>query len=126
MTKPEKTFKMGAVRASVFLNTFQRNGQTLPIRKVVLEVRYKDKEGQWQSTNSLSLNDLPKAVAALNQAYEYLLSEGTPYSDNRTIAEPDPVETPSRASPYMHTEPLPSERPRSFNSKPGQLGSYMP
>ena len=126
MTSPEKTFKMGAVRASVFLNTFQRNGQTLPIRKVVLEVRYKDKEGQWQSTNSLSLNDLPKAITALQQAYEYLLSAGTPYSDNRTIADPDQDAQPSRTSPYMHPEPLPSERSRMMNAKSGQLGSYMP
>jgi hypothetical protein len=75
MSKPEKVFKMGAVRASVFCNTFQRDGQTVPIRKVVLEVRYKDKAGQWQGTNSLSLNDLPKAITALQLAYEYLLSE---------------------------------------------------
>ena len=37
--KPEAVFKAGAVRASVFLNTFEQNGKTIPIRKVVLEVR---------------------------------------------------------------------------------------
>jgi len=66
---------MGAVRASVFRNTFMRDGKAVPIRKVVIEVRYKDKYGQWQGTNSLSLNDLPKAITALQQAYEYLLQE---------------------------------------------------
>ena len=55
MVKPEKTFKMGAVRATIFRNTIERNGQTLAIPKVVIEVRYRDKAGQWQGTNSLSL-----------------------------------------------------------------------
>lgn len=78
MSKPEKVFKMGAVRASVFCNTIERDGRSIPIRKVVLEVRYRDKDGQWKGTNSLSLNEVPKAIAALQQAYEYLLTEAGP------------------------------------------------
>ena len=85
MAKPEKVFKMGAVRAAVFRNELQRDGQTVPIRKVVIEVRYKDKAGQWQGTNSLSLNDLPKAITALQQAYEYLLSEPIPEPADETF-----------------------------------------
>jgi len=76
MAKPEKVFKMGGVRASIFRNTITRNGEEVDLPKVVIEVRYRDKSGQWQGTNSLSLNDLPKAVTALQQAYEYLLGEG--------------------------------------------------
>ena len=75
MSKPEKVFKMGAVRASVFVNSIVRDGKPVSLRKVVIEVRYKDKAGQWQGTNSLSINDLPKAITALQQAYEYLLSQ---------------------------------------------------
>lgn len=74
MPRPEKVFKMGAVRASVFCNTFSRGTERLPIRKVVLEVRYRDRAGNWKGTPSLSINDLPKAITALQQAYEYLLS----------------------------------------------------
>lgn len=88
MSKPEKVFKMGAVRASVFVNTITREGRTIPIRKVVLEVRYKDKDGQWQGTNSLSLNELPKAITALQQVYEYLLSEQAEPPDQPPAAEP--------------------------------------
>ena len=73
MSKPEKVFKMGAVRASIFRNTIERSGQTVSIAKVAIEVRYKDKTGEWKGTNSLSLNELPKAVTALQKAYEYLL-----------------------------------------------------
>jgi hypothetical protein len=75
MSKPEKTFKVGAVRASVFQNTATRDGKEILFPKVVLEVRYRDKAGNWKGTNSLSLNDLPKAILALQQAYEYLMAD---------------------------------------------------
>ena len=78
MTRPEKTFKVGAVRASIFRNTIEKNGRSIPLPKVVIEVRYKDKTGQWQGTNSLSLNDLPKAILALQKAFEYLMEHKQP------------------------------------------------
>lgn len=98
MSRPEKVFKMGAVRASVFVNMIERDGRPVELRKVVLEVRYRDKNGQWQGTNSLSINDLPKAVSALQQAYEYLLSgqagePGEAPSGNKTWASRTPFQT---------------------------------
>jgi len=78
MSKPETVFKVGAVRASVFRNTIERNGQAILLPKVVIEVRYKDKTGQWNGTNSLSLNDLPKAILALQKAFEYLMEHKVP------------------------------------------------
>ena len=78
MGKPETTFKVGAVRASVFRNTIEKNGRSIPLPKVVIEVRYKDKTGQWNGTNSLSLNDLPKAILALQKAFEYLMEHKQP------------------------------------------------
>ncbi len=102
MSKPEKVFKAGAVRASVFVNTIQRDGKPVALRKVVIEVRYRDKAGQWQGTNSLSINDLPKAIAALQQAYEYILADH----------ETEPMESPPEP-PY----PQPAWPPRA---QPGQ------
>lgn len=100
MTKPEKVFKMGAVRASVFRNVIERDGKEVPLAKVVIEVRYKDNSGEWKGTNSLSVNDLPKAVSALQPAYEYLLSHGAQRSgaDNAPSAadvspEPRPIKS---------------------------------
>ena len=76
MSKPEKIFKAGAVRASIFRNLVQSaNGQTTKLPKVVLEVRYRDKMGQWRGTHTMNLNDLPKAILTLQQAYAYLLSK---------------------------------------------------
>ncbi len=78
MSKPETVFKVGAVRASVFRNIIVKNGQSIPLPKVVIEVRYKDKTGNWNGTNSLSINDLPKAILALQKAFEYLLEHKQP------------------------------------------------
>ena len=78
MSKPKKTFKIGAVRASIFRNTIVKNGQSIALPKVAIEVRYKDKTGQWNGTNSLSLNDLPKAILALQKAFEYLMEHKVP------------------------------------------------
>ena len=75
MPKPEKVFKAGAVRASIFRNYIQKNGEQIPLSKVVIEARYKDKQGNWQGTNSLSLNEIPKAMLALQKAYAYILEK---------------------------------------------------
>ncbi|MCB9852803.1 MAG: hypothetical protein H6819_06885 [Phycisphaerales bacterium] len=81
MSKPERVFKMGAVRASIFRNITERAGQAVPIAKVIIEVRYKDKSGEWKGTNSLSLNEVPKAISALEEAYKYLLQHSQPVDD---------------------------------------------
>lgn len=91
MSKPETVFKVGAVRASIFRNIIQKNGKSIPLPKVVIEVRYKDKTGQWNGTNSLSLNDLPKAILALQKAFEYLMEHrdsGKP-ENNYSPEKPD-------------------------------------
>jgi hypothetical protein len=73
MSKPEVSFKVGAVRAAIFRNTLQRGTRTISIGKVILEVRYRDKDGQWKSTHSMSANEIPKAILALQKAYEHLM-----------------------------------------------------
>jgi hypothetical protein len=78
MSKPEQVFKVGAVRASVFRNIIEKAGKLIPLPKVVIEVRYKDKTGQWNGTNSLSVNELPKAILALQKAFEYLMEHKGP------------------------------------------------
>ena len=85
MVKPEKVFKIGAVRASVFRNTIMKAGQPIQIPKVFIEVRYKDKNGNWQGTNSLSINDLPKAILALQKAFEYLMERKDPKQPEETV-----------------------------------------
>lgn len=70
---PEAKFRAGAVSATVWKNEQQvRNAQNFSYFSVNLDRSYKDKQGAWQKTTSLRLNDLPKAALVLNKAYEFL------------------------------------------------------
>ena len=89
MSKPEVSFKVGAVRAAIFRNTIQRGAQTVSIGKVILEVRYKDKDGQWKSTHSMSANELPKAILALQKAYDYLMTKKSDDASDGDTADAD-------------------------------------
>ncbi|MDA2934717.1 hypothetical protein MYX82_10300 [Acidobacteria bacterium AH-259-D05] len=72
MVQPEKRFKVGACTASIFVNEVNTAEGTKNLRSVSLQRTYKDKEGNFQHTTSLKVNDIPKAVLALKKAYEYL------------------------------------------------------
>lgn len=67
---PEKKFRAGPVSATVWKNHGIKDGQASEYTTVTFERSYKDKEGNWQTTNSLRLNDLPKAAVVLQKAYE--------------------------------------------------------
>lgn len=73
MPKPEKRFRCGGCEAAVFENEINRGGKTGKIKKVSFQKRYKSMDGEWKSTNSLDINEIPKAILALSKAYEYLV-----------------------------------------------------
>ena len=71
--KPEAKFKFGAISASVWRrNHTTKDGHSFEVRQVSLDRTYKDASGDWQSTNTFRVNDLPKAVTVLVEAYRYL------------------------------------------------------
>ena len=71
---PEKKFSTGAINATVWKNSGKsKAGDMVEFRTITLQRRYKDKNDEWQSTNSLRVNDLPRASLVLNKAYEYLV-----------------------------------------------------
>ena len=75
---PEKKFSTGVITATVWQNQGKgRNGETASYRTVSLQRRYKDKNGVWQSANSLRVNDLPRASLVLQKAFEYLVIRET-------------------------------------------------
>ncbi len=69
MVKPVKKFSAGAVQVAVWENEGKEGNN---FYSVSLSKRYKDKNEEWKNSNSLKQTDLPKAVLALNKAYEYL------------------------------------------------------
>lgn len=74
MTQPEKRFKVGSCTASIFVNEVNMKNGKVPMKSVSLQRSYKDSDGNFQNTTSFRENDIPKAVLALNKAYEYLVA----------------------------------------------------
>ena len=74
MPEPEITFRHGLCSASIYEQEFTRGDTKLKVQSVSFQRSYLDKEGNWQRTNSLKVNDIPKAVLVLNKAYEFLTS----------------------------------------------------
>ena len=69
---PEQKFQRGGISVSIFANDIVKNGQAIEIKKAVFQKRYRDANDQWQTTSSLDVADIPKAILALGQAYEYV------------------------------------------------------
>ncbi len=85
---PEKKFSTGAISATVWKNAGKaKTGQDVEYRTISLQRRYKDKNDAWQSTNSLRVNDLPKAALVLNKAYEYLVLRDTDHAEEEIYEE---------------------------------------
>ena len=74
MPTPEITFRHGLCSASIYENEYTRGEEKFTVRTVSFQRSYLDKDGNWQTTNSLKVNDIPKAVICLNRCYEFLTS----------------------------------------------------
>lgn len=76
MAQPDIVFKHGACNAAIFSKEVTRGERTFQVRSVSFQKRYRDKNGEWQTSSYLDVHDLPKAVLVLNKAYDYLTSNG--------------------------------------------------
>jgi hypothetical protein len=75
---PEKRFVAGAISATIWKNSTEKTGKEISYETISISRNFKTEKGEWKSTNSLRINDLPKATVVLNKAYEYLtLKEAT-------------------------------------------------
>ena len=87
MAQPEKRFKAGSCEAAVFENEIKRNGDTVRVKKVAIQKRYKAQDDTWKSTYSLDVNDIPKMMLALSKAYEYLVVREDSLIEEVTVEE---------------------------------------
>ena len=68
--KPEKQFKFGGVRVTIWKDVRKgSDGKSFETRSVTLDRAYKDASGEWKNSHSLRENDVPKAIAALQKAF---------------------------------------------------------
>ena len=66
--EPVKKIKIGGIEVAVWQNTSKEGNNFFT---TTMERNYKDGE-EWKKTSSLRDNDLPKAVLALQKAYEFV------------------------------------------------------
>lgn len=62
--------KIGAVQVAIWTNT-SKKGNTFQTAQLTRS--YKDGD-EWKQTNNLNANDIPKAILALNKAYEHIVT----------------------------------------------------
>jgi hypothetical protein len=70
---PEMKFRAGSICATIWHNSVEKEGEKASFNTISLERTYKDKEGNWQTTNSFRLNDLPRLSLVAQKAYEYVV-----------------------------------------------------
>ena len=71
--KPERTFRVGAVQASVFLNEITYGDDVRQSYSVNLHRRFQDKQTkEWKSNSIFRLSELPQAQLALRLATAYV------------------------------------------------------
>ncbi len=84
VVRPEKSFRIGAVRASVWKNIREsKDGKSYEMRTVTLDRSYKDKDGNYKSNSRFSANEIPRAILLLQRAYEYLVLGGEEETSSR-------------------------------------------
>ena len=73
MNEIEKKFNAGAISATVWKNSTKApEGQPQTFNTISIDRRYKDKDGNWKSTSSMRLTDLPKVQLVASEAYKFL------------------------------------------------------
>jgi len=85
--KPIAKFKAGMVSAAIWENQIEVKGKTVTMLKSTVQRRYKDKDGDWKSSQSFSRNEIPLAIYCLQQAFEKMLGENDGDTDNHAEEE---------------------------------------
>jgi hypothetical protein len=68
----------GGICVAVWENKYINKETGIENNKIsyTLEKSYKDKEGAWQKTGTLSTNDIPRVIVALDEAYRRAVLKG--------------------------------------------------
>jgi len=84
---PVAKFKAGEVSSAVWENQVQVKGATVKILKATVQRRYKDRSGEWQSSQSFGRNEIPLAIHCLQKAFERIIEVQSENSGNGNNVE---------------------------------------
>lgn len=71
--QPLTTFRVGGVKASVWLNLGKEDKRYLSV--TIVRSYFNEETKEWHDTSSYSRDDLPKVRLAADQAYEYIFAK---------------------------------------------------
>ena len=83
---PVAKFRAGAVSAALWENDIEVKGRTITILKATVQRRYKDKDDNWQSSDSFNRNEIPLAIYCLQKVFDKII-EKQKEGSNGDIAE---------------------------------------
>ena len=78
--KPLAKFRAGQVSCALWENEISVNGAPKTVLKASIQRRYKDSDGNWKSSQSLSRNEIPLAIYCLEKAFDKIVQEETSQS----------------------------------------------
>ncbi|MFC1805617.1 hypothetical protein ACFL09_01385 [Planctomycetota bacterium] len=70
-------FRAGAMSCALWENEISVNGTMKTVLKASVSRRYRDKNGDWKSSQSFSRNEIPLAIYCLERAFEKIIEEET-------------------------------------------------
>ena len=70
--KPVREFGAGSVRATIWEDQREKDGQQFTTHSIRVERRYSDAEGNWSSTSRFSKHELPAVQLVTAEAFKYL------------------------------------------------------
>ncbi len=70
---PVARFKAGEVSSALWENQVQVKGAAVTMLKASVQRRYKDRNGEWQSSQSFGRNEIPLAIHCLQKAFEKII-----------------------------------------------------
>ena len=86
MIRPLKKFRAGQVSCALWENEIAvEDGRSVQMLKATVERRYKDKNGEWKSSNSFSRNEIPLVKYCLDKAFAAMIEERS--SDSVSVEE---------------------------------------
>jgi hypothetical protein len=84
---PVAKFKAGQVSSALWENQIQVKGAAVTVLKATVQRRYKDRNGEWQSSTSFSRNEIPLAIHCLQKAFEKIIEMQSEDSANGNNVE---------------------------------------
>lgn len=70
---PVKVLRCGSVEIAIWLHKTERDGRMIDVPTAKISRSFKNKEtGQWENTDFLQSEDLPKVALLATEAYKFL------------------------------------------------------